>query len=110
LDRQPLPPSPIRPHDASGVVREAVDAFASRLDEHDPFVAAFDHCITPMVVSDPTLPDNPLVYVNRAFEALTPIGKASFLSNTFLPNRPSDRNKCTLSITDAAPCTTAVAA
>jgi PAS domain S-box-containing protein len=24
-----------------------------------------------MVVSDPTLPDNPLVYVNRAFEALT---------------------------------------
>lgn len=71
MDRQPLPPSPIRPHDASGVVREAVDAFASRLNEHDPFVAAFDHCITPMVVSDPTLPDNPLVYVNRAFEALT---------------------------------------
>ncbi|PTW43514.1 PAS domain S-box-containing protein [Sphingomonas faeni] len=71
MDRQPLPPSPIRPHDASGVVRKAVDAFASRLNEHDPFVAAFDHCITPMVVSDPTLPDNPLVYVNRAFEALT---------------------------------------
>jgi PAS domain-containing protein len=71
LDRQPLPPSPIRPHDASSVVQEAIDAFASCLSEHDPFVAAFDHCITPMVVSDPTLPDNPLVYVNRAFEALT---------------------------------------
>ncbi|VXD02223.1 PAS domain-containing protein [Sphingomonas sp. 8AM] len=49
----------------------AVAAFARTLDPSDPFFAAVAHSITPMVVSDPRLPDNPLVFVNAAFEALT---------------------------------------
>ncbi|KQR82167.1 histidine kinase [Sphingomonas sp. Leaf343] len=57
-------------------MQRAVEAFVRDLDDSDPFVAAFDHCITPMVVSDPTLPDNPLVYVNQAFERLTGFSSA----------------------------------
>ena len=71
LDRPPLPFAPSQPFDAPADVQRAIDAFGRGVDGSDPFVAAFDHCITPMVVSDPTLPDNPLVYVNRAFELLT---------------------------------------
>ncbi len=71
MDRKPLPFAPSGPFDAPPAVQRAVEAFARSVDGSDPFVAAFDHCITPMVVSDPTLPDNPLVYVNQAFEQLT---------------------------------------
>ena len=71
MDRKPLPFVPSRPFDAPPAVRRAVESFTRSVDGSDPFVAAFDHCITPMVVSDPTLPDNPLVYVNQAFEQLT---------------------------------------
>ncbi len=71
MDRKPLPSSPIEPFEAPPLVQEAIEAFARGIDGSDPFVAAFDHCITPMVVSDPTLPDNPLVYVNAAFELLS---------------------------------------
>ena len=46
-------------------------AFARGLDPSDPFLAAVTHSTTPMVVSDPRLPDHPLVFVNQAFEALT---------------------------------------
>ena len=52
-------------------MQAAVDAFAGRLDPMDPIVVAFDDAIVPMVVSDPTLPNNPLIYVNKAFENLT---------------------------------------
>jgi len=48
-----------------------VEAFAERLTPSDPLAAAFADAIVPMVVSDPTLPDNPLVHVNKAFEVLT---------------------------------------
>jgi PAS domain S-box-containing protein len=48
-----------------------MNAFRHSLDATDPFVTAFDECITAMVVSDPHLPDNPLIYVNQAFERLT---------------------------------------
>ncbi|WP_354284285.1 HWE histidine kinase domain-containing protein [Sphingomonas sp. PvP056] len=71
LDRQPLPPAPLKPYDAPPEVRSAIDAFVGRLDPNDPIVAAFDGAIVPMVVTDPTLPDNPLIYVNPAFERLT---------------------------------------
>ncbi len=36
-----------------------------------PFLAAFKHTRMPMVVTDPLLPDNPLVFVNAAFLDLT---------------------------------------
>ncbi|RYD28986.1 MAG: PAS domain-containing protein, partial [Lysobacteraceae bacterium] len=71
MDRQPLPPAPLKPYDAPPEVRSAIDAFVGRLDPNDPIVAAFDGAIVPMVVTDPTLPDNPLIYVNPAFERLT---------------------------------------
>ncbi|WP_277980644.1 HWE histidine kinase domain-containing protein [Sphingomonas phyllosphaerae] len=62
---------PLLPREPDAAVRAAVAAFAARLAQGDPWVAAFDESITPMAISDPTLPDNPLLYVNRAFEALT---------------------------------------
>ncbi|GJE45090.1 PAS domain-containing protein [Methylobacterium soli] len=36
-----------------------------------PFVAALERTSQPMVVTDPRLPDNPIVFANRAFLALT---------------------------------------
>ena len=36
-----------------------------------PFVAALERTRQPMVVTDPRLPDNPIVLANRSFLALT---------------------------------------
>lgn len=44
---------------------------ADRQGSGDPFVIGCRDAILPMAISDPTLPDNPIVYVNPAFEALT---------------------------------------
>lgn len=52
-------------------IAAAIDAFARLLDKGDPFYAAFRMTPTAMAVSDPTLRDNPIIYVNRAFEQLT---------------------------------------
>lgn len=71
MDRSPLSPTPIVPFLPPPEVSAAVAAFACSLDLSDPFLGAVTHSTTPMVVSDPTLPDNPLVFVNEAFEALT---------------------------------------
>ncbi|WP_254606352.1 PAS domain-containing protein [Sphingomonas bacterium] len=49
----------------------AIDAFASSLDPSDPFVVMFRDAILPMAISDPTLADNPVIYVNDAFVQLT---------------------------------------
>lgn len=71
MDRSPLAPVAVTPFVPSAEVAAAIAVFASGLDPSDPFLAAVTHSITPMVVSDPRLPDNPLVFVNDAFEALT---------------------------------------
>jgi PAS domain S-box-containing protein len=71
LDRLPAAPFPIRPFDPPPAVRAAITEFARRLDPTDPIFAAFTDSIAPMVVSDPTLPDNPIIHVNKAFETLT---------------------------------------
>lgn len=71
MDRQPLPSVPHTPFVAPPAVRAAIDAFLRGLDPSDPFLAVVQHSITAIVVSDPTLPDNPLIYVNEAFTALT---------------------------------------
>lgn len=39
--------------------------------EGDPFVVAVEHTPTPMLITDPRLPDNPIVYANSAFLRLT---------------------------------------
>jgi PAS domain S-box-containing protein len=46
-------------------------AFGRSLDAADPFVVGFNEAILPMAISDPTLPDNPIIHVNAAFERLT---------------------------------------
>lgn len=71
MDRSPLAPVPVTPFVAPPEIGAAIAAFARSLDPSDPFLAAVTHSITPMVVSDPRLPDNPLIFVNQAFEALT---------------------------------------
>lgn len=79
MNRSPLAPSPVAPFVAPPEISAAVAAFAHSLDPSDPFLAAVTHSITPMVVSDPRLPDNPLVFVNQAFEALTGFSAAEVL-------------------------------
>jgi PAS domain S-box-containing protein len=49
----------------------AIELLAQRHDSGDPFVVGCRDAILPMAISDPTLPDNPIVYVNPAFELLT---------------------------------------
>lgn len=79
MDRSPLAPSPVTPFIASPEISAAMAAFARSLDPSDPFLTAVTQSITPMVVSDPRLPDNPLVFVNQAFEALTGFPAAEVL-------------------------------
>ena len=45
----------------------------------DPFAAATRATRMPMVISDPRLPDNPIVFVNDAFLSLTGYGRAEVL-------------------------------
>ena len=71
MDRQPLAPPPIQPPTIAPGVAAAVEACAQRLAADDPFQAVIANSTVAMVVSDPTLPDNPLVHVNAAFTALT---------------------------------------
>ena len=70
---------PHTPFVAPPAVRAAIDAFLHGLDPSDPFLAVVQHSITAIVVSDPTLPDNPLIYVNDAFTALTGFEAAEVL-------------------------------
>jgi PAS domain S-box-containing protein len=60
---------PSRDEDADRVA--AIAAFVRSLDAADPFVAIFNDANLPMAISDPTLVDNPVIYVNSAFERLT---------------------------------------
>jgi len=71
MDRAPAAPTPLQPFVPAPAVRDGIAAFAAEVNAGDPFVAAFANSLTAMIVSDPTLPDNPIVYVNPAFEALT---------------------------------------
>lgn len=71
MDRLPLPPAPLAPFDCPPDVKAAIDAFAARLNARDPIFIGFNMTPMAMVVSDPTLPDNPVIYVNPGFERLT---------------------------------------
>ncbi len=57
------PPSPATISTAERIARE----LHGMDDRTDPFVAAVRATRMPMVVSDPRLPDNPIVFVNDAF-------------------------------------------
>ncbi|WP_085810789.1 HWE histidine kinase domain-containing protein [Sphingomonas sp. TZW2008] len=71
MDRQPLAPQPVTPFEPSPEVAAAIAAFAADLDRGDPMQVGFIMTPVAMVVADPTLPDSPLIFVNRAFEQLT---------------------------------------
>lgn len=62
-------PQPLHDEDAERAA--AIIAFSRSLDAADPFVAGFHDAVLPMAISDPTLVDNPIIYVNAAFERLT---------------------------------------
>jgi PAS domain S-box-containing protein len=71
LDRPPLAPTPLQPFQPAPEIQAAIDAFVAAIDASDPMQAGFMMTPVAMVVADPTLPDSPLIYVNRAFEELT---------------------------------------
>lgn len=71
MDRLPREPSPVTPYDPPAEVAAAIKEFARQLDQADPMFVGFNLTPMAMVVCDPTLPDNPVIYVNEAFEALT---------------------------------------
>jgi PAS domain S-box-containing protein len=52
-------------------VRLAAERFAADCVNSDPFFVGVADAILAMAISDPTLPDNPIIYVNAAFESLT---------------------------------------
>ena len=49
----------------------AVERFNASLSPNDPFVVGVADASLPVAISDPNLPDNPIIYVNAAFETLT---------------------------------------
>jgi hypothetical protein len=71
LDRKPLAPFPVQLFTPSPETQAAIDAYARGLKSSDPMQVGFAMTPIAMVVSDPTLPDCPLIYVNKAFETLT---------------------------------------
>ncbi|RDL47880.1 Blue-light-activated histidine kinase [Ensifer sp. M14] len=51
--------------------RDAGQRLVARHVREDPFAAAFKATRMPMIVTDPTQPDNPIIFCNAAFEKLT---------------------------------------
>lgn len=68
MDRFSFSPGPVEPVVAAPAVQRSIDAFGERLDAADPVVVGFRDATLPMAISDPTLPDDPIIYVNAAFE------------------------------------------
>jgi PAS domain S-box-containing protein len=79
LDRKPLAHFPVQPFRPSPEIQAAIDAYARGLKSSDPMQVGFAMTPIAMVVSDPTLPDCPLIYVNKAFETLTGFPAAEVL-------------------------------
>ena len=59
-----LPPEPISTDTDQGKAEERVNAFQR---SGGPFVAAVEATRMPMLVTDPTVDGNPIVYVNQSF-------------------------------------------
>ena len=78
LDRLPLSPA-VTPFTPSAEVQAAIDHYARQLDACDPMQVGFNMTPVAMVVSDATLPDCPIIYVNKAFERLTGFPAAEIL-------------------------------
>jgi len=59
----------------------------------DPFAAAVRATRMPMVITDPSQPDNPIVFCNEAFQQLTGYGRDEIVGRNcrFLQGRETDR-------------------
>ncbi len=74
---------------------DRIDAEMVRADpSNDPFAAAVRATRMPMLITDPHLPDNPIVFVNAAFSKLTGYSRDEILSNNcrFLQGQDTNRN------------------
>src|SRR5690349_555198 len=49
----------------------AGDRLVAEHSAGDPFAAAFRHTRMPMIITDPTQHDNPIIFCNAAFSSLT---------------------------------------
>ncbi|MGY2048167.1 PAS domain S-box protein [Methylobacterium sp. JK268] len=56
---------------AAGGRNPLAEAVAALRRHAGPFITALERTRQPMLITDPRLPDNPIVFVNAAFEALT---------------------------------------
>ena len=72
----------------------AVERFAATLSPSDPFYVGVSETSLPVAISDPNLPDNPIIYVNAAFESLTGYPAADVLGRNcrFLQGPKTDND------------------
>ena len=86
-DNSPVPAPPDPPVTNHGLSREEKTRDAERISAEllgnsigtDPFAAAVRATRMPMIVSNPRLPDNPVVFVNNAFCRLTGYDRAEIV-------------------------------
>ncbi len=77
--------------------REATITKPGLDDRGGVFFAAIEMTRMPMVLTDPNLPDNPIVFANNAFEDLTGYAQAEIVNRNcrFLQGARTDRSKVT---------------
>ncbi|WP_342111367.1 hybrid sensor histidine kinase/response regulator [Methylobacterium sp. SI9] len=80
----PGPHTPVTGSGPSGVVDQ----------HHDIFFAAVETTRMPMIVTDPHQPDNPIIFVNRAFECMTAYTRDELIGTNcrFLQGPETDRD------------------
>src|SRR5690348_13430786 len=74
---------------------DRIDAEIGRLaPSHDPFAAAVRATRMPMLITDPSQPDNPIIFANAAFTKLTGYTRDEILGQNcrFLQGPETDRD------------------
>ena len=90
-----MPTSPEKPR-ADGPHTPVTGSGRSGIEDthHDIFFAAVETTRMPMIVTDPHLPDNPIIFVNRAFERMTGYTRDELMGTNcrFLQGPETDRD------------------